>query len=356
VEAATFLRQGSLFQYSQHDRTRMLATAFNGEAKLTGALQAILRGEQMKVCVVVRKGGLRMSDKGNAIDILADMLGRQNIKIEPLHLPTEEKIPDDARAVIFMGITTDLTEREILMLKEYWEGKRHGVLVMLSCTSDFSTPVIEQFLAGYGVTPQNDRVLRTYGTSDGLQKDFQVDSQTVEGSPITRGLSGTDTLLPLQSRSLKLDPNAEIPRQQGIEIRPLLKAADGFWGETQFQDKSPEADDLDNKPPLYIAASLERGASRDPLVAVDSSRMVVIGNSSMLDPDMLVPQNYDFMNAALNWMLQQEAYIGISPKQKGIFTADISKEKRDRIMLITTFILPLAVLVMGFFVWALRRS
>ncbi len=352
---ATFLRQSSLFRYGQ-EGNRPVMTGFIGESKITGALQAIVRGNQLKVYWAASKGGLRVSQNGTAATVFNEMAGRQNIKVVPLFLADVEKIPDDARALIFLSPQGDLSEREAQMVRQYWEGKQRAVLVLLNTNTDYTTPLLEKFLAENGIVPQTDRVLRTYGTSTGPQSEFQVQAHFVDGSPITKGIAGTETLLTGQTRSLKLTPDAEKPRTQNIDLKSLLQPADAYWGEINYLDRSPQADDQDHKPPLCVAATAERGGSRDPLIAVESSRLVVVGNSFLLDPDSLTQQNYDFINSCLNWIVQQENYIGINPTPKGSFRVELTGDQQNRVFLLTTIILPAAVLMLGMFVWGVRRS
>ena len=48
----------------------------------------------------------------------------------------------------------------------------------------------------------------------------------------------------------------------------------------------------------------QRGAVSDERLRVDSSRMVVVGNATMLDPATRLAVDQDFIAASLNWMLR----------------------------------------------------
>jgi hypothetical protein len=242
------------------------------------------------------------------------------------------------------------------MLRRYWQGKRKALLFLLRCESDFTTPVLDKFLTENGVMPQQDRVIRTYGTATGTEKEFQVEAEFQEGSAVVTSMKGLTSQLPGRTRSLRLLPDAEKPRTENIEIKPLLTAASGFWGETEYHDRSPEAGEKDNKPPIHVAAALERGASKDPLVATGSSRMIVVGNATLLDPDVLLPTNHDFMHASLQWMLGRENFIGINPRPKTLFRVNVTAAQQSRIFVLTVIVLPLIVAFVGLLVWGARRS
>ena len=51
--------------------------------------------------------------------------------------------------------------------------------------------------------------------------------------------------------------------------------------------------------PLALAASVEKGALPDESVKVDTSRLVVVGNSAFLENETLTEANVDFVLAAL---------------------------------------------------------
>ncbi|MBP7950878.1 MAG: Gldg family protein [Verrucomicrobiales bacterium] len=355
---ATFIRQGSLFRYSGESHSRRVVSQFLGEAKLTNAMMGISRGDRPKIYVVTGKTSFRMSQGGgNAVTTIADITGRQNMEMLPLDLSTEAAIPEDASGLILLGPETDLNEREAAMLRQYWQGKRHSLLITLGTRTDYATPQLDQFLTENGILPQQDRVMKTYGTATGNETMLEVQAKFSAGSPITQSQADTVTALPYMTRSIKLDTSSDRVRAQNIDLRPLLTATDGYWGETSYHDKVPVADERDNtKAPVVVAASAERGASREPNVSVDSSRLVVVGNSSLLDPDLLAPANHDFINSAIQWMLQRENYIGINPKNKSVFRLSLSEQQQSRVFLITTVVLPLVVFIFGFVVWGLRRS
>lgn len=353
---ANFIPLGSMFRYTTDVNQRPVLSGFAGEAALTAGLMAIARGDQPKLYVVSYKSKLRLTQQGNAITVLNSIAARQNMKIVPIGLHEEERIPDDASAVLLIGLDADLDERELAMIKDYWQGKRHSLFIMLNGQSDFPTPLLEKFIAENGVIPQNDRVLRTYGTATGTEKMFETKSTFLDGSTITQSQKGNVTTVPGRTRSLKLTPDAEKPRTENIEIKALLSPTTGYWGEMNYEDAAPQADETDNKPPLYTAASLERGASKDAQISMESSRMVVIGNSAMLDPDSLLPANHDFVNSCLNWLLQREKYIGINPTPKSTYSIQITEAQKGRIFLLTSVVLPLTVFLLGVFVWGVRRS
>ncbi len=326
---------------------------FFGEDVITSAMIAVTEGSRRKLYILAGKGQLRQGAGGSAYDLFESFAKRQNAVLEPLGLENLDSLPEDADGVILVNAIYDLTDREVGILREYWERRRGGILVLLN--PEGATPRLDSFLSENGIAPRQDRVLYAESTGTGPRKQFLVESIFVPGSRITEALWGLNTTFGGQTRSLQVREGDETLRRRTIEVRPLLEAAPRFWGETSFLEKLPSPGPGDHAPPIFVAASAELGALADERLRIDSSRMVVVGNATVADPDMQIASNYDFVSASLNWLLDREELIGIAPKIKERHHLDLSPEQHQRIFWICAITLPAAVAAFGFFVWAMRR-
>jgi hypothetical protein len=167
------------------------------------------------------------------------------------------------------------------------------------------------------------------------------------------------TLLPGQTRSLKLLNDLEKVRSENIQLIPLLSPSDDFWGEKNYFENQPAFNKgEDNGSPLYVAASAERGAASDPRVQMQSSRLLVVGNAGLVIPPPDAP-NYEFITRALNWCLHRDetaANDSSTDKSKHKFAINIRPEQWQRILIITTVVMPLAALMAGLLIWSTRRN
>jgi hypothetical protein len=143
---------------------------------------------------------------------------------------------------------------------------------------------------------------------------------------------------------------------EGLDVKPLMTASPRYWGERSYLDDLPVAGEGDTKPPVYLAASVERGAVQDERLRVDSARLVVVGNATLLDAQTRVPVNQDFLAGSVNWMLNRERLIGITPKRKHQYRVQLTDRQRELVFWITTLLAPAVVLGIGFSVWAKRRA
>ena len=324
--------------------------AFNGEQALTGAILEVSEEKQNKIYFIDGKGGPALGS--DELSVLKTYMDRQNLKAAPLTLMNAEKIPDDAKLVMLIGAKYDLTDRELQMLKDYWE-KQGRLFIALNPSG--VTPKLDGFLREKGINPQDDRVLRTMamGPVTGIVRD--VAGIFSDSSPVTRKLQGVDTLFMGQTQSLGV---ANLP---DVHVDTLVTAGEGYWGETKYQDMETTGVSYDPKEdisaPLTIAVSAEKGALQDASVNVDTSRMIVTGNSDFVGSEALAQAapNLDFTLDGINWLLNREPLIGIAPKAEEQFTLNLTDQQMQRMELLVMVVMPVGVAMLGAFVWAQRR-
>ncbi|NOX99227.1 MAG: GldG family protein [Verrucomicrobia bacterium] len=327
---------------------------FRGEEVITASLLQVTEKQQKKIYLLV---GSRSADEllqiGKQLSAIATT---QNARIESLNLSTVNAIPQDADAVFIAGATVDLEPRHIDMLENYWNEQHGGLLIFLNPT--VKTPNLNAFIRAYGVAPQDDRVLSVASIPGmALKKTFNVPAAFIPGSPITRNLAGINLQLKGQSQSLKIFTDNELMEAKKIRPLPLMVAGSRFWGETDYQEEVAAFNSKqDNPPPVYTAASIEKGAADDPDMEISSSRMVIVSNPDLIDPAGNTSKtNADFTMASLNWMIDRSELIGISPRKLTTYTLDIEPGDLSLLQTLAIFILPGMALIFAGAIRMLRR-
>lgn len=330
------------------------STDFRGEDALISAIVGLLDGTTQKFQFVIGKGTASGKSGDGSFLALADIGRKQNFELGAINLADTETIPEGTDGVVIVGPRYDFSEREITTLRNYWESKRASFLILLDPNGQ--TPNLRKFLQSNGVSPRNDRVLYAESTSAGPKVQFSVQTLFSQDSPITKPFAEVASSLAGQTQSLEIRPNAPEVKQQHIEITPLMDADERYWGETRYLGELPRVDSEDTKPPVHVAVSVERGHVSDERLRVDSSRMVIAGNALLLDPATRVAVHQDFIAASLNWMMNRDRLIGVTPKRKQAFRIELTDEQRKKIFWITGLLMPLSVLTLGFLVWSHRRA
>lgn len=327
---------------------------FRGEDAVTSAIIGLIEEQVRKFYFITGKGTSVAGGSKLAYDSLAELGRQQNFEVLPLNLTEVEAMPENASGIVVVGALYDFSDREITILQSYWLGKRAAILVLLDPNGE--TPRLRQFLQSKGVAPRPDRVLLAESTSAGPKKQFSVETVFLQNSPVSKPFTQVTASFSGQTQSLDLKIGAPELNAQQIEVTPLIDAASRFWGETRYLMDLPVVDPEDTKPPVHVAASVERGAVSDERLRVDSSRMVVVSNALLLDPETRLAVHNDFIASSLNWMIARERLIGAPPKRKQMFRIELTPQQRKQVFWVTAFLMPGLVLVFGFLMWSHRRA
>jgi hypothetical protein len=329
--------------------------AYTGETALTSALLAVSEDKKPVIKIVMGKGGFaKGANDRTAADFLSDFARQQNAAIEPLYMDDPKAELTGADVIVFLNIGSDLTDDEAARLREYWESKRGALLIMLNPEKE--TPRLRAFLKEYGVLVQNDRVMSVTYPPRGPQIDWTVNGTFIPSSVVTKALREFTSEFSGKTQSLVLDTlRSDDLKGRGIHIEPLMQAAEHFWGETLYYEDTPKLDPGSDIVAPLTAVKVEMGAVNDAALRIDSSRMVVVGNATLLDPPV-AKVHHDFAWSSLNWMLNRDEMVGITPKEKQYYQLDIDDSKSRRVFQIVVLALPSSVIFFGLFVWSMRRA
>lgn len=331
--------------------------AFLGEEVIASALLEVTEMRQRKVYLV--SGGRRADELVPIARQLQPLATAQNARLEGLVLEGRPNIPEDADALFFPGNETDLTEREIDLVRGFWEERQGGLVFFLDPAAD--TPNLNTLFREHGVAPNPDRVLSRINIPGvATRRSYEVPVVLMPGAGPTRDLPALSLRLGGQTQSLDVLYDDDLLRSENIFPQPLMIAGEGFWGETEYEAEEVSYNpDVDAGPPdlVYTAASVEKGIPGDAGFSEGSSRLVVVGNPDLISPDGNTPKvAADFTMAALNWVMDREELMGISPRQPTAYTLAISPGDLGWYQTIVIFLLPGAALLVGGLVWLKRRA
>jgi hypothetical protein len=332
--------------------------AFRGEQMITSALVELTEDKETKIGFITGHDEPSLDGDG-PISQFAQYIERQNIKLEPLILTNLEKIPTDYAAVILAGPKYDLTDRDLALLRNYWN--EQGRLLLLLDPKN-KTPKLDQFLGEFGVKPEEDSIVTQFKT--GIEEQsvtLDVYGQFLPETTFLRELSQATGFFPGDTRSLSVDES--VVTQQGLTMtRVLTPASADYWGDKDEiinSQKTPTyAQGIDLAPPLYFGIAIEKGAITDTRVQVrSSSRLVVIGNADFLRNESLSesPPDVDFVLMTVNWLADRERLVSIAPKAIKTFTLNLSDAHMNEIVLLTVVAIPLLAALAGLAVWSVRR-
>lgn len=327
-------------------------TSFRGEQLFSSAIHSLTQERQPIVYFLRGHGERDINDRDpyTGYSAIAQHARRDNIDVRTLLLSETRQIPADADAIVIPGPTKPLASQEIDMLRS-WLNKNGRMMLLLDSgpTAGFR-PMVEE----WGIRLQEDVVVDPSRSLTGL--DLFVNDYGIH--PITKGLREITTIFYLpRSVEPAVEPAENPQPADRPRVTVLARSSDRSWAETDLEQKPMKFDvGRDRRGPISIAVAAERGAAPDLDMNLRPSRLVVIGDTDFLSNGALSGGNVDFFLGALNWLLEREALLAISPKPIQEIRLLLTREQIARVFWITTLILPGLVAAVGAGVWWQRRS
>ncbi len=330
--------------------------SFKGEQAFANALFALISPEQLKAYFLVGHGEPSVEGPGSALSVFRDYIERQNVSTAPLSLAALDAVPSDCATLVVLGAQSDLDEREALILKKYFENKGH-LLVLLDPNA--RTPRLYDLLHHAGIMPLDVRVLRTMRLSFATGILREVTAEFMPDNAITKRLVGSHFLFSGATQALELAPDE---KDKELQLWPLVRAAEEFWGEADYVTDEKTGvryeEGRDVGYPVYLAIAATRGGTSDGRVAVDSAKLIAVGNSEFaLDVALSRnPQGVDFLVSSMNWLLNRNQFTGVMPKTVQHFPLNLTERQLSSIAFYTLFIVPGLAALMGIVAWWRRRA
>jgi ABC-type uncharacterized transport system involved in gliding motility auxiliary subunit len=275
------------------------------EAEFDNALVRLMNPGQRAVYFLTGHGERDIQNSSDkAYTRARTVLESKNYTVKTLNLLAENKIPDDALAIIIDGPTQPISEQEMVLLKAFVD--KGKALVVMEDAPLAANP-------GAAADPLLDYLTNIWGIK--LEKDLVIDPSSSQiivaienayGShPITSKLQNQNmvSFFPT-ARSLTI--NGKI---QDVQTTSLVSTVDRAWGETDFtalQSNQVSFDaSVDFPGPLTIAAASQNSTT--------NGRVVVIGNSTFAS-DLYFDQygNGDLFINSVDWAAGQENMINLT--------------------------------------------
>src|SRR5262249_13277805 len=282
----------------------------------------------------------------------------ENVTFKELNLFEVPAIPDDIKVLMINGPQYDLSDREMKMLRDFWN-KDGRILLLIDPAA--KTPKLLAFLNELGVKVDDDRLMAMVKTGiEEVARVRDVVAHFLPDNPVTKRLA--DVQAPFFGSTSSLTLDSQRVAAANIHLTPLLQAEKGYWGETDYysDDEAVLQYDpaKDKGEPLTIAASVEKGGSADERVQINSARLVVVSNSTFIQDNALTQdqQQLDFISASSNWLLSREQMIGIAPKVPQTLTFTLDEQILRELRWVILFGIPLVPALIGSFVWWRRRA
>ncbi|MFT6863115.1 MAG: hypothetical protein ACJAVK_001676 [Akkermansiaceae bacterium] len=324
---------------------------YQDEDLISSMIQAAIEGNPRIMYLIEDKSDLEVTASGSPLLVLMEVFQKQNILLQPIKISQIDAIPANAEGIVIVAPEYDFEPNEIEVLENYWQRPSSAIIAYLSPTS---SPInLRAFLRKNGVTPRDDRIIRTRNG----RTESQVLATFTSGTEINGSLEGKS--VPFEGRvgSLEVREGAEDLVTNRILAYSLIESAPDFWGETDYKTANPKYDDdADYSGPLSIGAAVIRGNSNADNTAPNISKMIVLSTSDFLDPNRLGKEQLDFVKNSTYWLLGREELMGIGPRGIQRRKLNLIKVEVKQLSQIVIVFIPAGLFLFGMMVWNARRA
>jgi ABC-type uncharacterized transport system involved in gliding motility auxiliary subunit len=348
------------------------------EEKITNAIIKVTRDEEKVIYFLSGHGERGIDDSGDeGYSTAKQEIEKQNYRVKSYNLALENRVPDDAAAIVSTGPTVDFFPNEISLLDEYLAaGGKFFLLV------DAGAEVqMNDFLEKYGITLQDDFVVDATGVGQlfGFGAAAPLAAEYPD-HPITEDLRGTMTIYPMarsvRSTSSSLD----------YESKDLVLSSARSWGESDPTGERVAFDEgVDEQGPLALAVVATKSlpeqedggdsdsgsegveqeqVGEDPRSNLDESssseresRLVVVGDADFAsNAYMDISANGDLFLNVISWLAEDTDLISVRAKNPEARSMTLTAAESKLIFLATVVFFPLAALMLGAAIWLRRRA
>src|SRR5436189_241632 len=156
--------------------------AFKGEQAITSAMIDLVEGKKKTLGYVTGHKEPPLSEGTSPISVLKTFIENENIKFQELNLLDLDAIPADVKAVMIVGPQYDFSDREMKLLRDFWD-KQGRILLLLDPAAKTPNLRVEPLIqAEKGYFAEKD-----YNTDD--QVKLQADAKQSSNVPLTIGAS-----------------------------------------------------------------------------------------------------------------------------------------------------------------------
>jgi len=279
---------------------------------------------------------------------LKDQMELENYEVKTLSLLTEESVPSDATVLMVIAPQRDITEEEEQKIREYLENRGRAIFLM---------EIVEDEM------PNFESLLKSYGVALNKALVIEGDKNNYFQNPawIVPNMESHDIISPMKSNKMQVlavgAQGIEVleEKKRSIEINPLLVTSDNSWGRTDLASTSFDKEDGDVDGPFNVAVAVADKEWNETTAEYEETRLIVVGDAELLNPQFASIGNADFILNSLNWLHDEKESISIRPKSLTTSYLKINAFQKLVIAGIAVILIPLLILGAGFVMWLRRR-
>ena len=317
VDTASYYTTGSVSQ------------SFDGEGQITSAIDYVVSDELPKIYLLSGHGEVALSDT------FSNELTRSNYEtVEDFSLLNVDEIPEDCDALLINAPTSDISDEELTMLRDYVQGG--GKLLVLSGPQkEASLTNLDTLLADYDVTVSDGIVVDTDREHYAFTAPYVL-MPDIESSDITDPLTEESSyvIVPI-AQGLTVGSNGSVTALLTTSDEAFSKAA-GYAMTTY------EKEDGDTDGPFTLAVSITDSTAEGKIVWVASDYLLDDTYNSYSSG-----ANLDLVMNGLSWMIGKNDAVSIRAKSLNNSYLTISSSSATVLKVVMIGVIPVCFLLLG---------
>jgi len=342
-------REGSIF-LSRGDKLQEARSLT--EEEVTSALIRVLKTAEKTVCFIQGGGEHPLEETTpESYSGAKQQLEKNNYKVQTIELPNKPEIPQGCSVVVVGGPRYDYPQPAVDALKKYVENGGRALIMVDPPLQTRKNPISEnaallKVLADWGVTVNKNQIL-----SMGLEALAGLGSEVALSSsytshPIVRDMRGARVAFPL-TRSLESKPTDK------TSVENIALTSKSSIAVTKLGGELSDADLEAGKTDAHVLAAAGSYRRNTP---ADEESFVVAGTSEFVANYALrYIGNRDLFLNMINWLASDEDLISIRPKDPEDRRIQMTRSQALILKTTSQFVIPIAIIVAGIFVWWRRR-
>ena len=320
-------------QYSYYYYGTTSYTEFDGEGQLTGAVNYVTNEADHTIYQTTGHGESTLSTT------ITDLMEKNSYTLSEVNLLMSTSIPEDCDLLLMYAPTTDLSEDEAQMLRDYLAGGGK-VMILFGDTSSADLPSLAGVLSEYGIEAADGYIADPTRCYQGNY--YYIFPELSVSGDLADNISSEMVLL-TNAHGMNLTD----PEQDMISTTSFMSSSDQAYAVTE------ETQEQGSYTLGAVATETIESADEEST----ESRLTVISAGSLIDQSITdtFPQLENtqiFMNAVT---ANFEGVQNLSIEAKSLGTEYNTMQHTGLLSFLVIFGIPAVILIGGFVVWFRRR-
>ena len=333
--------------------TKTYETISVAEQKLTSAILSVTSNKIPKVYFL--EGYTDFSLDKN-MNYLKAYLQNEINEIDTLDILSVGKVPDDCDTLVITTPSKDFDDVATTAITDYINSGRNILWLNAAVTTEQNFENVNKILAMYGVNPFQVGIIRETDSSHMVTSSPDLIIPETESSKVTKDIYNTT----------KVNIDEDSLEDKNVTKTELLKASEGSYFRTNFDNQSSTAQDGEEKGTFTVGAELEKTikeANEETNESAVKSKLVIYGENYFISDYQLnqnsqygaiqLGYNKDLVLNSIAYLVDREEDI-TARKSTGTVTYTATDEQ-DTIVKAIIFTVPLVIIIIGIIVWQVRR-